>query len=62
MVPPRDAAALAGAVRRLARDPDLRRRMGHAGRARVEAEFTLARQSELFADFYRQVRNGSRPA
>ncbi len=59
VVPPRDTSALVVALRTLARDPGLRRRMGEAGRARVEAEFTLARQSDRFADFYRRVRNGS---
>jgi colanic acid/amylovoran biosynthesis glycosyltransferase len=55
VVPARDTGRLVGALRTLWRDPDLRRRMGAAGRARVEAEFTLARQAELFGDFYRRV-------
>ncbi|HMB67855.1 MAG TPA: glycosyltransferase [bacterium] len=42
LVPPRDAAALADALERLARDPELRARLGAAGRAKVEAEFDLA--------------------
>jgi len=32
LVPPRDAGALAAAIRRLAEDPEVRRRMGTAGR------------------------------
>ena len=40
LVPPRDRKALAAAIQRLARDPDLRRRLGAAGRARFRAEFT----------------------
>jgi colanic acid/amylovoran biosynthesis glycosyltransferase len=41
LVPPADAAALADALERLARDPDLRRRMGQAGREKVTREFNL---------------------
>jgi glycosyltransferase involved in cell wall biosynthesis len=37
LVPPADAAALAGAIRRLARDSVLARRLGDAGRATYEA-------------------------
>jgi glycosyltransferase involved in cell wall biosynthesis len=53
VVPARDTGRLVEALRTLWRDPPMRRRMGTAGRARVEAEFTLARQAELFGDFYR---------
>jgi colanic acid/amylovoran biosynthesis glycosyltransferase len=55
VVPPRDTDRLVAALTTLCRDPDLRRRMGNAARARVEANFTLARQADLFADFYRRV-------
>ena len=41
LVRPGDAAALADGLMRL-RDADLRARMGEAGRARIEAEFSLA--------------------
>jgi colanic acid/amylovoran biosynthesis glycosyltransferase len=51
----RDVEGMLGALRTLWRDPDLRRRMGAAGRARVLAQFTLARQEELWADFYRRL-------
>ena len=43
LVPPRDAKALAEALRALLGDPDLRRRLGARGRAMVEAEFSLER-------------------
>jgi len=42
LVPPRDAGALAGAIKALARDAALRRKMGAAGRRIVEAEFADA--------------------
>lgn len=41
LVPPRDATALASALRRLIEDPELRRRMGRAGREIAVAEFSL---------------------
>ncbi|HEX6938347.1 MAG TPA: glycosyltransferase family 4 protein [Longimicrobiales bacterium] len=43
LVPPCDAAALAGAIRRLAEDAALRERMGRAGRERFLEEFTDGR-------------------
>jgi glycosyltransferase involved in cell wall biosynthesis len=48
LVPPYDVAALAAAIRTLVSDPDLRTRMGAAGRARVLSEFaeeTIAEQT-----------------
>ena len=39
LVPARSPSALAGAIGRLAADPDLRRRMGAAGRAFVSARY-----------------------
>lgn len=39
LVPPEDPSALAEAIRKLARDVDLRRRMGHAGRHKVTSRF-----------------------
>jgi glycosyltransferase involved in cell wall biosynthesis len=41
LVPPRDPQAMADAVLRLLREPELACRMGEAARRRVEAEFTL---------------------
>ena len=41
LVPPQDPGALAQAIGHLLRDPDLRRRMGRAGRRRVEEHFDV---------------------
>jgi glycosyltransferase involved in cell wall biosynthesis len=41
LVPPRDAGALAAALRAALKDPDLRARYGAAGRRMVENEFSL---------------------
>jgi glycosyltransferase involved in cell wall biosynthesis len=43
LVPVRDVEALADSLERLVRDQDLRTRLGHAGRRRVETHFTLAK-------------------
>jgi colanic acid/amylovoran biosynthesis glycosyltransferase len=62
VVPPRDPSRMAAALGTLWRDPDLRRRMGAAGRARVEEAFTLAAQIQAFLDLYAAVgANGRRP-
>jgi glycosyltransferase involved in cell wall biosynthesis len=41
VIPPRDAGAIAHAVRMLASDADRRRRMGHAAQARVDGVFNF---------------------
>jgi len=60
LAPPREPALLAAALERLYREPELRRAMGAAGRARVEADFTLDGQVAAFAALYESVL--SRPA
>lgn len=55
LVPVRDVVALARALRELTRDPALARRMGEAGRARVEAEFRAETMVERFAALYEEI-------
>ncbi len=55
IVPPRDPVALAGAIVRLLREPDSRRRMGAAGRSRAEGEFSRARAWDTHARVYASV-------
>jgi glycosyltransferase involved in cell wall biosynthesis len=52
-VPTGDPGALAAALIRLLGDPDLRARLGAAGRARVLARFTWARAAQGTAELYR---------
>jgi glycosyltransferase involved in cell wall biosynthesis len=49
LVEPRDAGAIAGALLRLLREPELADRMGRAGRQRVERELTWDRVAERMA-------------
>jgi glycosyltransferase involved in cell wall biosynthesis len=52
LVPPGDAAGIARRVLELLKDPDLRHRMGQAGRARVRARFTVGRMVDETVAFY----------
>lgn len=55
LVPPRDAEALAAALRRLIDDPVLRQQMGARGRARAEQEFGQASVIEQTLALYREA-------
>ena len=55
LVPPRDPKAAAAALRALWGDLELRERMGAAGRARVEAEFTIERMTDEWVELYERV-------
>jgi glycosyltransferase involved in cell wall biosynthesis len=55
LVPPRDAAGLAAAIARYLRDPELRRRHGEAGRARVLRDFGQEPIWEALAAEYRRL-------
>ena len=62
LVPPRDPDALAGALQRLIADPELRRRMGEAGRKKALKEFTLDRMLRETERVYREVFRGNHVA
>ncbi|MFW2456989.1 glycosyltransferase family 4 protein [Methyloversatilis discipulorum] len=51
----RDAADLADKLARLVTDPELRRRMGAAGRVSAELNFSSARSAEQTLDIYREL-------
>jgi glycosyltransferase involved in cell wall biosynthesis len=57
LVPPGDTHALAEAIGRLLRDPDLRRRLGEAGRERVLARFTAEHVVKEMIPVYEHARN-----
>jgi glycosyltransferase involved in cell wall biosynthesis len=63
LVPPADPAALAAACIRLACSPELRDRLGEAGRATVEARFSLDAMVRRYEDIYDEelVRAGALP-
>lgn len=54
LVPPGNVEALAGALRAALSDPDERRRRGEAGRARLEAQFTVDAMVERTLALYRE--------
>ena len=60
VVPRRDTGALTEALARLAGDPDLRQRMGHAGRRHVAERFAPRAQIEAFVDLYEETARAGR--
>lgn len=61
VVPPADPDALAGALKRLAGDPELRRRMGRAARKRILDGFTESQVQHAIGGIYAKLLGG-RPA
>lgn len=55
LVPPGDSEALAGAILLLLKDPNLRRRLGEAGRGHVRAEFSVERMIKSTEAVYEAV-------
>jgi glycosyltransferase involved in cell wall biosynthesis len=62
LVPPRDHRAMAARLVVLLKDPALRARMGEAARARVRANFTVARMVEEIAAVYERLAGTHREA
>ena len=60
LVPAQDPPALAAAIRLLAGDPDLRHRLGEAGRERVVSLFAWQRCVDLMVDVYRDAAGSAR--
>ena len=58
LVAPSDVGAFADAMRRLIDDPDLRLRIGQAGRRRVLNKFDLRENSQVFADTMQRRMSG----
>lgn len=55
LVPPRDAEAIARALRAALTDPQVRRARGANGRARLEAQFTVEAMAERTLAVYHSV-------
>jgi rhamnosyl/mannosyltransferase len=55
IVPAADPGALRAALERLMGDPSLRRKLGEAGRRRVEEEFALTRLRDRLGALYREL-------
>ena len=62
LVPPSDADALADAMGRLAGDAFLRRRLGTAGRERVETHFSLRLMTDKIEALYQREYEAARGA
>ena len=52
LVPPQAPDALAGAILRLAKDPELRRRMGEAARKRALERFDIRQTAQAYGELY----------
>lgn len=55
LVPERDAAALAGALRRVIDEAGMRLRLGRAGAERARREFSIERQANAYLAIYREL-------
>lgn len=62
LVTPSDDEQLAGAIDMLMDDPDLRRRLGQAGRERVLRDYNLQGNAEHLAGVFRERVRGAAPA
>ncbi len=60
LVPPKDPDALASAILRLARDPQLRKQMGLAAKKHAVERFDISRTIRLYEDLYLKLWRRSR--
>jgi glycosyltransferase involved in cell wall biosynthesis len=61
LVDPGDVASLAAAILKLAREPELRARMGAAGGQKVRAEYTASSMAHRYLELYRSAGSESQP-
>ena len=61
LVPSRAADALAGALRSLATQPDLKDKLGRDGKARIHASYSIDKMVVAYVDLYREVAGRSFP-
>lgn len=61
VLPPGDIDALVAALDGLLSDPDMRARMGQAGRAKVVAEFDVAREAQWLSQLFHDSLKGQLP-
>jgi len=62
LVAPQSPPALAEALSRLARNPELRRQLGQAAQARARREFNIDHCAQQMAEEYRRMREAPRPS
>ena len=55
IIPPRDPKAMADAIQRLANSKDLRTRMGTAGKAYIEANYSVERSVQEMKALYHEL-------
>jgi rhamnosyl/mannosyltransferase len=61
VVPPQDSAALAEAINCLLANPELRRRMGRAGRERAQQELSADVMVKRLIQLYQEVMSSNPP-
>jgi glycosyltransferase involved in cell wall biosynthesis len=61
LVPSRAADALAGALRSLATQPELKDKLGRDGKARIHASYSIDKMVGAYVDLYREVAGRSFP-
>jgi colanic acid/amylovoran biosynthesis glycosyltransferase len=59
LVPPRDPRAIAAALERLVREPELRQRLADAGHDRVARDFDVARTTERYLELIARAGGGA---